>query len=162
MKAEFYPTVGLLAALALGGCGHGNAPTGPAGTRMGGSGRLGAITIVLSGFRSEKGRARIALFSSADGFPNDRDSAFKLEIAKIRNHEARVALPEIPPGRYAVSVFHDEDDDGRMQTTLLGVPTEGYGISNNPAGRLGPPSFPSAAFNLDSDRVAVRITIRYR
>ena len=82
-------------------------------------------------------------------------------ITEIRDGEARCRFEGVSPGRYAVSVMHDEDADGELDTGLFGIPEEGWGVSNDaPAGAFGPPSFESAAFAFDGGVRAIRIRIQ--
>ena len=65
------------------------------------------------------------------------------------------------PGTYAVAVFHDENDNHRLDTNFLGLPVEGYGFSNNAAISLGPPAFAAVRFTAKPGDNAVPITLRY-
>ena len=62
-----------------------------------------------------------------------------------------------------MAAFHDADSDGRLNTNLLGIPTEGFGFSNGAIGFMGPPSFDEAAVTIgaEDDRVSVAVTIAY-
>lgn len=66
---------------------------------------------------------------------------------------------DIAPGFYAAKVFHDVDGDGRIDTNVLGIPTEPYGFSKDAMGMFGPPSFKQAAFEVgkESKRIKVRM-----
>jgi uncharacterized protein (DUF2141 family) len=108
-----------------------------------------AITIDMSGFQSDKGRALVALFRSPKGFPDQPQHAVKRVAVKIRRGKARAVLSQLPPGTYAVGVLHDEDGDREMKTGFLGRPKEGYGASRDARGKMGPPKFEDA-------RLAVR------
>ena len=55
----------------------------------------------------------------------------------------------LPPGRYAVAVYHDRDNSGKLETGAFGIPKEPVGFSNNPAFLFGPPSFDAASIELD-------------
>ena len=57
-----------------------------------------------------------------------------------------VVINDVPPGEYAAQVFHDEHDDGKVRRTVLGIPTEGIGFSNNAPLHLHGPKFKEAAF----------------
>ena len=46
---------------------------------------------------------------------------------------------DLAPGRYALSAFHNENDNGELDTNLLGVPSEGYGFGNDASAAFGPP-----------------------
>jgi len=58
-------------------------------------------------------------------------------------------IHNLPAGKYSVATFHDENDSGNLATNALGVPTEGYGFSNDPQGAEGPTKFAQAAFDFD-------------
>ncbi len=70
-----------------------------------------------------------------------------------------VVFCNLAPGRYAVIVFQDENDNGRLDKSLLGVSSEPYGFSNNPHAFLRSPSFDAAAFTLRPGIQAIQITL---
>lgn len=74
----------------------------------------------------------------------------------VTGRSVRVFFPDLAPGRYAVKLFHDENNNGKLDANMLGIPVEDYGFSNG-GGRFGPPSFDDAAFDLRDD---MTITIR--
>jgi uncharacterized protein (DUF2141 family) len=107
-----------------------------------------AIAVEMSGFRSDKGKALVALFRTAKGFPDKPAHAVRRVPVVIRKGKARVTLSRLPPGPYAVAVLHDEDDNRKMKTGFLGRPAEGYGASRDARGRFGPPKFDDARLSL--------------
>jgi uncharacterized protein (DUF2141 family) len=107
-----------------------------------------AIAVEMSGFRSDKGKALVALFRTAKGFPDKPAHALRRVPVVIRKGKARVTLGRLPPGPYAVAVLHDEDDNRKMKTGFLGRPAEGYGSSRDARGRFGPPRFEDARLTL--------------
>ena len=66
----------------------------------------------------------------------------------------------LAPGEYAIAAFHDEDRDGDLNTNLLGMPTEGYGFSNEARGTFGPPGFDAAAFTIKAGENRPAVTVR--
>jgi uncharacterized protein (DUF2141 family) len=74
---------------------------------------------------------------------------------------AQVTLKNLPRGVYAVSVFHDENMNGRLDKNVLGIPKEGYGASNNPRKSMGPPKFAEAKFQLDQPEKVLEIKLLY-
>src|SRR5450755_1266464 len=70
-------------------------------------------------------------------------------------------FPRLNAGAYAISVFHDENSNGRLDTNLMGIPREGVGASNNAKGHFGPPKFDAAAFRFSGSRLEVKITVNY-
>ena len=67
----------------------------------------------------------------------------------------------IPGGTYAVACFHDENGNGKMDTGLFGIPTEGVVVSNHAKGFLGPPSFKDAKFAFTGAATELRLRVGY-
>jgi uncharacterized protein (DUF2141 family) len=117
--------------------------------------RGGTIVVEVSGFRNQTGKALIGLFTSAKGFPDGAHAARRIQVA-IERGGARAVFADLAPGTYAIAVLHDEDGDFAMDTSFVGIPTEGYGASNNARRRFGPPEWNKAKFALASGRKAVQ------
>jgi len=84
-----------------------------------------------------------------------------LQIVSLHRRSVVVTFTGIPYGTYAISVLHDEDCDGKMKRNFVGLPSEGYGISQNPRIRFKAPSFDDAMFTFKSDSSKVTITMKY-
>lgn len=113
---------------------------------------------------SDRGFVVCALFASATGFPSEgaTRSVAHLRVRPVR-HRALCSFSGQAPGTYAISVFHDEDSDGELDTGLFGIPTEGWGTSRNASGTLGPPSWADARFAYRGGAIRMRdpIVLRY-
>ncbi len=114
----------------------------------------------MTGFRSDKGSALVYLFSSADTFPSEYGSADRTTKVAIREGRSEAVIEAVPVGTWAISVIHDEDDNGELRTNFIGIPREGVGSSNDPAPRMGPPRWADAKFDLDAD-LTLKILVRY-
>jgi uncharacterized protein (DUF2141 family) len=121
----------------------------------------GLLTIKLVGFRSDKGQTCVSLFNTAKGFPGKYDQAYKILRSPIKGNQATLEFSDLPYGIYAVSVLHDENSNNKMDTNFIGIPKEGFGASNNPRGRMGPPLFDDAKFDLKSASKSIEINIKY-
>ena len=77
----------------------------------------------------------------------------KSTIVKIENKKALILFTNLPKGIYAVSFVHDENDNKKMDTNFIGIPTEDYGCSNNATGFMGPPKYKDAQFILQEDKI---------
>jgi len=127
-----------------------------------GAARAETLVIEMKGFRSDKGKALVALFASKDGFPDQPKKAARRVEVSIKKGAATTVLMGIRPGTYAVAVLHDEDGNKAMKTGLFGIPKEGYGASQDARGDFGPPSFGDAKFDIRAGRrVTTRIKIAY-
>lgn len=114
------------------------------------------LTVEVLDARSDQGTIAGALYGSEAGWlkepflQGDRQPAAAKVVLVYR---------DLPPGRYAVSLFHDENGNGKLDTNVVGMPTERYGFSRDARGRMGPPSFADAAVELTGDAT---ITVRLR
>ena len=119
------------------------------------------IHVDIFGLRNNKGQVLCSLFSSPIGFPKNDDKAMAHYTAEISDRHAYCEFSGVAPGTYAVSAFHDENSNGKLDTNFMGIPREGVAASNDARGRLGPPKFDDAAFQVSGDQVNLRITITY-
>lgn len=101
------------------------------------------ITAKFSGMKSDKGNLYVALYNKEGEF---LQKSFKGKIVKITNQTATAVFDSIPKGEYAISSFHDENDNKKMDTRIFGIPKEPVGISNNAKGFMGPPKYQDAKF----------------
>lgn len=92
----------------------------------------------IDGLHNEKGQVLCALFSSAEGFPKNSAKAAAHVKSDISHGHAFCEFPGIPSGTYAVSAFHDENSNGKMDTNFMGIPREGWPRRTTQGGILGP------------------------
>jgi uncharacterized protein (DUF2141 family) len=120
------------------------------------------IHVKIQNIRNSTGNVACALFDSPAGFPTEfLRYATNIIAIKIRDTEARCDFLDVPPGTYALAVSHDENMDGRINNNWMGIPTEGYGFSNNAKALLGPPSFSAAGFPYHGGILELTITLHY-
>lgn len=119
------------------------------------------VKVDIGGFRNDRGQVFCALYSSSDGFPKNGKKAVARIDSEISNKHAVCEFSDIAPGTYAVSVFHDENSNGKLDTNFMGIPCEGVGASNGAKGHFGPPKFGAAAFHFSGGRLDLKITITY-
>ncbi|WBX75497.1 DUF2141 domain-containing protein [Tenacibaculum ovolyticum] len=114
------------------------------------------ITLEFEGIKSNKGSLFVALYNTEDTFLK---KPLNGTIVKIVNKKAIVVLKGISAGVYAVSVFHDINDNKKMDTNFLGIPKEPTGMSNNAKGFMGPPKYKDAKFKVLKD-IKLNINIK--
>lgn len=119
------------------------------------------IHVDIAGMHNDKGRVVCSLFSTAAEFPKRTDKAVAHTASDISQGQASCDFAGVAPGTYAVSVFHDENSNGKLDTNFMGIPREGVGASNNARGHFGPPKFDAAAFQFSGGRLDLTITINY-
>ena len=119
------------------------------------------VHVEISGLRSDKGQMLCALFSSPEAFPKKTDKAVVRLTAKIAERRATCDFTGVAPGTYAVSVVHDENSNGKLDTNFIGMPREGVGASNDAKGHMGPPKFGAASFHYAGGRLNLKIHVNY-
>jgi uncharacterized protein (DUF2141 family) len=118
------------------------------------------LTLTVNKIKSDKGVVRVLLFDKAAGFPDVVENAVKNASLKIIGNKAVITFENIPTGTYAISVFHDSENTGKLRTNTFGIPRDGYGFSNNASGTFGPPSFEKAAFKVNAGNNSVSIDLK--
>lgn len=103
------------------------------------------ITANFIEIKSDKGKLFVALYNTKDSF---LEKPFKTAIVEIKDLKAVAVFKDIPVGEYAISAFHDENDNKKMDTNFLGIPKEHIGTSNDAKGFMGPPKYKDAKFTL--------------
>ena len=120
------------------------------------------IHVNVLNIKNSTGKVACALFKSPVGFPTEfLRYATNLMAIEIQKSQARCDFEDIPPGTYAIAVVHDENMNGKLDTNFLGIPTEGYGFSNDVKGLFGPPSFSAASFTYDGRDIDLTISLHY-
>lgn len=72
-----------------------------------------------------------------------------------------LTLHDVPPGQYAVEAHHDNNNDGKVDRNLLGIPTEGIGFSRDAPISFGPPQWDDAVFAVNDALVTINITLKF-
>ncbi|HXU73508.1 MAG TPA: DUF2141 domain-containing protein [Polyangia bacterium] len=106
--------------------------------------------------------AVLVLYRSDDGFARNEAHAWRRVVAPIVGVVAELRFGDVPPGTYAVFAFHDENGNGALERSFLGVPKEGVALSNDARGHLGPPKFKDARFEHTQANETLDLSTVYR
>ena len=119
------------------------------------------LQISVSGMRSTDGNIAITIYP--DDSAHFLDGAYKLarQAAAVTLPVSHACFAFAAPGFYAVALFHDENSNGHFDTTMLGLPAEGYGFSNNPTLYLGPPSLNQVRFAAHPGDNPIDVKLKY-
>lgn len=115
------------------------------------------LAVAVHEVRGGEGRVKLMLFEREEGFRKEDRARQVLALPAAAGTVSGV-FRDLPPGRYAVIAYHDEDGDGKLDLRFGMFPKEGYGLSNNPK-LSGPPKFKDAAFEVAQagHRIAIRL-----
>ncbi|MFK5882499.1 MAG: DUF2141 domain-containing protein [Sulfurospirillum sp.] len=120
-----------------------------------------ALSVVAMGIRDTKGEIRFSLYNKDGTIPDkNMDKYFKMKSAKIEKNRAKVVFEDLPKGRYAISIYHDENNNHKIDQGFL-MPDEGVGLSNfKTINFFNLPDFKSASFFLNCNK-EVKINLIY-
>ncbi len=115
------------------------------------------LVIHVDNVKSASGQVMVALYDNAGGFLKQPARAEKAQADKAGT---TVVFRDVAPGDYGFAVFHDTNDNGRMDKNLLGIPTEPIAFSNNAQGRMGPPEFAAVKLAVPAAGLDTAVTLR--
>jgi uncharacterized protein (DUF2141 family) len=116
------------------------------------------LEVTVNNIKESKGNIRVGLFTTKEDFLKN---AAEGKIVKASGKSVTVVFENLAPGDYAVSIIHDENENGELDTNLIGIPREGFAFGNNAMGSFGPPSFDEAKITLKSGTDKQIIDLRY-
>lgn len=120
----------------------------------------GVLRIDVLQIQNDKGQVGCSLYSKPDGFPSDSKKALQSMFVKPKDKKAVCTFRDVKPGTYAVSIMHDLDKSGDLETSLVGRPKEPWGVSNDvPAERFGPPKYEAATFKYSGKATTLKIKL---
>ena len=120
------------------------------------------ITVTVTELRNAKGIVRACMTNDADSFPRCRGVAGAFgTTAQAREGSLSFTFHDVPPGRYAIALLHDENGNGKADRALGMMPKEGFGFSRDAKVRMGPPSFQDAVFPVGAANEKLTIRMRY-
>lgn len=120
-----------------------------------------SLKVEANGIRKSTGSVLFALYNREDAIPDEHyKKCFRKLSGEIVNGKSTVIFKNLPEGKYAVSILHDEDNDGKIDKNFI-LPIEGIGFSNyQTIGLLNKPNFEKASFILNSD-ITIMIEVIY-
>ena len=119
------------------------------------------VTVKVISLRDTKGVVRACLTDDVKGFPNCRKSGHTQDVIVPATSETKLVFTGVVPGTYAISLLHDENNNGKMDKKMLFMPKEGYGFSRDAPVKMAPPKFDAAKFAVAGEPVTLTIKVRY-
>jgi len=110
------------------------------------------LEIEIVNLESNKGKVALELLDK-----NNNSIIGKKE--KIENNKSVIIFKDLKNDQYAIRCFHDENSNDEMDTNWLGIPTEGFGFSNDAFGNFGPKDFEEWLFEVSGD-TKIKITTK--
>jgi len=125
-----------------------------------GFGQASSHTISISNIKAKRGNLMIGWYNSEASYNERNNPIFKKLVTVNQQKEVTVVFEKIPAGKYAISMFLDENGNKEMDTNFLGIPKEQYGFSNNvlPATRAA--NFDEASFDVKDNPSTISIRLK--
>lgn len=116
------------------------------------------LTIKIIGVPSDKGNILVGVYNKKEGFRDEKFTYKNLTVKAVKG-SMTVYIPELPNGNYAIAVYHDANENNKLDKNFLGIPTEKYGFSNDAMGAFGPPDYEDCIVKVDGNK---EISIKLR
>ena len=116
------------------------------------------LQVTVTNIKGHKGDIIVGIFDSE----NFLKTPIEGRTAKPLGDSVTVVFENLKPGKYAVSVVHDTNNNKDLDKNKLGIPKEGFGFSNNVLGTMGPPSFERAQIDLTAEPKELDIDIQMK
>lgn len=108
----------------------------------------GKVEVTVKNIQELKGTIRMAVYSGEDNF---MEKELTSKNVKVTGKEVIVVFENVKAGEYAISTYHDVDNNNELNTGFMGIPKEPYGFSNDARGTFGPPTYEKAKFKVTGD-----------
>ncbi len=118
-----------------------------------------SLHLQLSNVQPASGQLYIAVFDSKSSFLNVEKARHKMIVPVEKTGEIELVFQGIPKGTYAISCFHDQNNNGRLDKNWLGIPTEAYCFSNNARPRFRAPSWEEARCTVAAGKTSLRLRL---
>jgi uncharacterized protein (DUF2141 family) len=139
----------IVAVLTLAACGApSTTPASPEGTLTLAVGNS-RLSVAVERVKADRGPVFCDLFNSEEGFPGPSPIVSGSIRLAASAQPMSCVFEKLPTGRYAVSVIQDENDNGQLDMSVFGAPTEGYGASNNILPPTSAPRFADSSIDVD-------------
>lgn len=129
-----------------------------AGLSLAASATAAELAVNVHDIRAQTGTLRVALVNTTAAW-DGKAAPVQAQQARPQGDSTRFTFKDLPAGDYAVLLTHDENDNGTLDTNLVGMPVEGYGFSNNPQ-VMRKPTFDEARFSVPASGTAIDISLR--
>tara|TARA_B100000927_G_scaffold5804_1_gene4514 strand:- start:54 stop:503 length:450 start_codon:yes stop_codon:yes gene_type:complete len=111
-----------------------------------------SLEMEINNLQSNKGPLYIRIL-------DENENPVIVGTSSVVNYSSKISFDSISPGKYAIQFFHDENENQKMDFSLIGIPKEKFGSSNNVKPVLGPPKFKKMLFNLIQNKKLIMIPV---
>lgn len=128
----------------------------------------GEVVVIVTNIESNKGNLLVFIHDNEYSYYNDENSLdssltpFQMVKIPARGPSTKIIFDHVPHGKYAISAYHDENSDGRLNRMIfpfIGMPYESYGLSNAAFSYLSKGSFEQALIDINARENHIKINL---
>ena len=120
----------------------------------------GLLQVKVTNVQEHKGSIRMAVYNHEKSFPSESHSFRGGVLPLSPGTSPTLFCDNLPFGQYAVAVYQDLNNNGKMDKNSLGIPTEPYAFSNNVRVKWRSPRFGEAAFVFGQARQELVLSLK--
>lgn len=114
------------------------------------------LTVTVKGVTSGDGEIKVAVYNDSDGFLK-AGFAFSDYSVKASKGITQLHIDNLPEGKYALAIFHDENGNNKLDSNWLGIPKEPIGFSEAKMKAFGPPGFEECSFQMANTNREIQV-----
>ncbi len=118
------------------------------------------VTVKVSGIESATGGIVVSAYNDADKWFSEEVAARVREQLSDNSGSSISLAITLEPGEYALTAYHDENDNKKLDANFIGIPKEPSGLSNDHRPKFGPPKYKKAAIEIREAGQIIDITLR--
>jgi len=108
------------------------------------------LTLKVRNIEEVKGQMCIAIYGSEEDYKDSENQVWS-DCIPVSSSLFEFIIEGLPKGMYMISIFHDVDSNEELNSNWIGMPKEPFGFSNDAKGKMGPPKFEDASFEIKED-----------
>ncbi len=118
------------------------------------------LTVQVSGLETTEGTVHAALYSTKSAYDEEEiDPTLGKVLSDLSGEACTLEWADLPYGTYVLAVFHDINNNGKLDTNVFGIPTEPYAFSNNPDVKWRRPRYGEVSFQMESLEVTLQVKL---
>lgn len=119
------------------------------------------ILVTIEKVRNSNGTIKVELYNGEAKTELEKGKKIARTRVKARQGETKLCLNAPSEGSYTIALYHDENDNKKLDRNFIGIPREGFGFSNNPPLGLGIPEQKEMRFKVEDMATNLRISVIY-
>lgn len=118
------------------------------------------VELKITNIKSSSGKIHVAFYDQEESFKKSKNPYLLKKFDSTEEAELQVQIEGVPPGKYAIAIYHDVNANEDLDKNFFGIPKEPYGFSNNPKAKWSAPRFNEIAFDVKESSTAVSIILK--